>query len=175
MSVTGIPTKASLLTFMFKAPNPKPQIPSKIPSAKAQKKCAHDPPFFEIIDEKMSVSSRASEASASRSAPLFLVNPVSINRKNKRLSFASLRQIFTRIRKSFLLERFVGFNPIRRDRTGSANQLPNILSVADCSWQALHESANRFPEKECSILQVTRFSTIIHLGNWDLRFTWDLE
>src|SRR5437660_11580784 len=123
MSVTGIPTKARPLTFMFEAPNPKPQIPNpksqaKFQVPKLQKKCAHDPPFFEIIDEKMSVSSRASEASASRSAPLFLVNPVSINRKNKRLSFASLRQIFTRIRKSFLLERFVGFNPIRRDRTG---------------------------------------------------------
>src|SRR5947208_7671695 len=101
MSVTGIPTKARALTFMFEAPNPKSQAKFQLP--KLKKKCAHDPPFFEIIDEKISVSSRASEASASRSAPLFLVNPESISCKNKRLSFASLRQIFTRIRKSFLL------------------------------------------------------------------------
>jgi hypothetical protein len=81
---------------------PTPKSQAKF-NTQAQKECSHDPPFFEMIDEKMRVSSRASEASASRSVPLFLVNPVSINRKNKRLSFASLRQIFRRIRKSFLL------------------------------------------------------------------------
>src|SRR5437899_8472647 len=119
----------------------------------------------------MSVSSRASEASASRSAPLFLVNPVSINRKNKRLSFASLRQIFTRIRKSFFAESFVGFDPVRSDRTRRANQLPNVLSVANRSRQLLDETTHRFCKQKGSILQVTRFSIIIHFWNWDLRFT----
>ncbi len=70
--------------------------------AKSKKGQRHYP-FFEIIDEKISVSSRASAANVSRAATLFLDKPASTNRKNRRLSFASLRQIFTRMRKSFLL------------------------------------------------------------------------
>src|SRR5206468_10509245 len=61
-------------------------------------------PLFEIIDEKIRVSSRASDANVSRAERLFLDKPASTNRKNRRLSFDSLRQIFTRMRKSFLLK-----------------------------------------------------------------------
>ena len=39
----------------------------------------------------------------SRADSVAPAKPASINRKNKRLSFASLRQILTRITKSFLL------------------------------------------------------------------------
>src|SRR5947207_4088903 len=59
--------------------------------------------LFEIIDEKIGVSSRASDANVSRAERLFLDKPASTNRKNRRLSFDSLRQIF-RMRKSFLLK-----------------------------------------------------------------------
>src|SRR5204863_3266884 len=60
-------------------------------------------PLFEMIDAKIKVNSRASVASASRAVRLFFVGPGSTSRRNKRLSFASFRQIFVRIRKSFLL------------------------------------------------------------------------
>src|SRR5437763_14040150 len=174
MSVTGIPTKASLLTFIFEAPNPKPQIPSKIATAKAQKKCAHDPPFFEIIDEKISVSSRASEASASRPAPLFLVNPVSISRKNKRLSFASLRQIFTRIRKSFLLSassasiQFAATEPEARTSCRTSSVLPIVLGRRFTNPRT--DSAKRNVRSSKS-----RGLAPSSIGNWDLRVIWDLE
>jgi hypothetical protein len=57
-----------------------------------------------MIEEKISVSSRASAANASRLAALFFDKPESINRKKRRLSLASFRQIFARIKKSFLLK-----------------------------------------------------------------------
>ncbi|HTL78993.1 MAG TPA: hypothetical protein VL136_06240, partial [Candidatus Babeliales bacterium] len=63
----------------------------------------HNPTDFEIIAEKISVSSRASFANLSRELAASFAKPASINRKKRRLSFASFLQIFTRIRKSFLL------------------------------------------------------------------------
>src|SRR5437764_13795070 len=41
-------------------PNPNFQIPGKVSISKSQKRKARDYPLFEIIDEKMRVSSRAS-------------------------------------------------------------------------------------------------------------------
>src|SRR5438094_5823238 len=85
--------------WKFQIPIPKslgkfnPQIPKR--------RTSH--PLFEIIDEKIRVSSRASDANVSRAARLSLDKPVSTNRKNRRLSLDSLRQIFTRM-KSFLLK-----------------------------------------------------------------------
>jgi hypothetical protein len=82
----------------------------QIPIPKSQEKFnrqilkrAGDHRLFEIIDEKIRVNSRASAANVSRAATLLFAKPASTNRKNRRLSFDSLRQIFTRMRKSFLL------------------------------------------------------------------------
>src|SRR6266478_671020 len=58
---------------------------------------------FEIIAEKISTSSRASFAKLSRELAVSFVRPASMRRRKSRLSFASFLQIFTRIRKSFLL------------------------------------------------------------------------
>src|SRR6266581_5155092 len=82
----------------FQIPIPKSQINLKLSRSKKSNYS-----LFEIIEEKIKVNSRASAASSSRVPKVVLVNPASTNRKNNRLSFASLRQIFTRIRKSFLL------------------------------------------------------------------------
>src|SRR6266478_281348 len=81
--------------------NPNFQIPGKSQLSNS-KKSNHW--LFEIIEEKIRVNSRASAASRSRAASVAFSKPTSINRRNKRLSFASLRQIFTRITKSFLLQ-----------------------------------------------------------------------
>src|SRR5436309_10459776 len=81
----------------FQIPIPKSQ--GKFNSQIPKRRTCH--PLFEIIDEKIRVNSRASDAKVSPAARLFLDKPVSTNRKNRRLS--SLRQIFTRMRKSFLL------------------------------------------------------------------------
>src|SRR5439155_19638684 len=70
-------------------------------SAKNTKPKGHSPEDFEMIAEKISVSSRASFARLSRE--LSFASPASSSRKKGRLSFASFLQIFTRIRKSFLL------------------------------------------------------------------------
>jgi hypothetical protein len=56
-----------------------------------------------MMAEKISVSSRASAANASRQPTVSFLRPVSVSRKNSLLSFASFLQIFTRMRKSFLL------------------------------------------------------------------------
>src|SRR6266446_2964512 len=85
----------------FRIPSFKSQAKSQF--ATNQERDAHAPPLFKMIDEKISVSSRASAAKAARPAALFFVKPTSTSRKNKRLSLASFRQIFARIRKSFLL------------------------------------------------------------------------
>ena len=60
--------------------------------------------FLETIEEKISVNSRASPANSSRVPSVAFVEPASTSHKNNRLSFASFRQIFTRIKKSFLLK-----------------------------------------------------------------------
>src|SRR5437763_11108492 len=82
----------------FQIPIPKSQ--GKFNSQIPKRRTSH--PLFEIIDEKIRVNSRASDAKVSPAARLFLDKPVSTNRKNRRLSLGSFRQIFTRIRKSFL-------------------------------------------------------------------------
>src|SRR5206468_10488867 len=82
-------------------PIPNSQFPNKLQLPNS--KTSRDYSLFEIIEEKISVNSRASAASLPRAATVAFVKPASSNRKNKRLSFASLRHIFTRITKSFLL------------------------------------------------------------------------
>ena len=78
-------------------PNPREDSIAK------SKKRTGDHPLLEMIGEKIKVNSRASVPKLSRAATLFLDNPASTNREKRRLSFASLRQIFRRMRKSFLL------------------------------------------------------------------------
>src|SRR5438874_11016591 len=104
MSVTGIATNPMALIFIvlfqkFQIPIPKSQATF---NRQVLKKTALLS-ALSIIDAKINVNSRASAASPSRVAILLFVRPVSTNRRNSRLSLASLQQIFARIRKSFLL------------------------------------------------------------------------
>src|SRR5207244_5694638 len=94
-------TKVSIVNHT-EAPNPNSQIPGKF-NYQIPKRAARDYRLFEIIDEKIKVSSRASVAKVSLVITLLFTKPESTSRKKSRLSFASFRQIFTRIRKSFLL------------------------------------------------------------------------
>src|SRR5437016_5731396 len=144
MSVTGIPIKATEMTFInpnFQFPNPR-----QISNSQIQKKqCRY--PLFGIIDEKISVSSRASAASLSRAATLPFVNPASTNRKNRRRSFASLRQIFARIRKSFLLStssastQFAAAEPDARTNCLTSSVLLTVLGSPFTNVRT--DSANR--------------------------------
>ena len=85
-----------------------------------------------MIDEKIKVSSRASFINASRTAMLRCVKPISSNRKNRRLSFASFRQIFARIRKSFLLKassasnQFAATEPEARTNSRTSSMLASL-------------------------------------------------
>src|SRR5260370_500618 len=79
-----------------KSQNPIPKSQATLKS-QGVKSCDHNPLLFEMIAEKINVSSYASQASSSRRL-LFAV-PTSINRRKRRLSLASLRQIFARTRK----------------------------------------------------------------------------
>ena len=100
-----------------------------------------------MIDAKIKVNSRASLASASRLATLFFVRPVSTNRKNKRLSLASFRQIFARIRKSFLLKassasiQFAATEPEARTNCLTSSVL--LIVRGNCLTKARTDSANR--------------------------------
>jgi hypothetical protein len=133
----------------------------------------HDRSFFEMIAEKIKVSSRASSASSSR--PRLVASLISTNRKNRRLSFDSLRQIFARRRKSFA-QRLVSLDPVCRDRARSPNQLANILNVSESTRQFLHKRSNSLRKDECALLEVARFGGIVHglFEYWSLNITWDL-
>ena len=128
--------------------------------------------------EKISVSSRASFANASRFARLFLLKPASISRKNSRLSLASFRQIFTRIRKSFLLSassasiQLAATEPDARTSCRTSSVLLTVLG--NCLTKLRTDSANRNVRSSRSC----RFppSSILKLefcclfGDWDLGF-----
>src|SRR5207253_4927377 len=121
-------------------PNPRQNSIVKI------RKRAHHP-LFEMIDAKIRVNSRASAASASRLATLFFVRPVSTNRKNKRLSLASFRQIFARIRKSFLLKassasiQLAATEPDARTSCRTSSLL--LIVLGSCFTNERTDSANR--------------------------------
>jgi len=132
-----------LLFGKFQIPIPKSQgkFNRQIP-----KKTDHHP-LFEIVDEKIKVNSHPSAASASRVAILLFVKPVSTNRRNKRLSLASFRQIFTRIRKSFLLKassasiQFAATEPDARTNCRTSSVL--LIVLGNCFTNARTDSANR--------------------------------
>lgn len=121
-----------------------------------------------MMAEKIKVSSRASPERASRCVARS--EPGSTSLRKRRLSLASFRQIFTRIKNSFLL-----------NASSASIQLADVLCVGDRLWQTSEKAANRFGKQECSILQVSRFCAIFHgffsrlgfgqlLGIWDLGF-----
>src|SRR5437870_1875345 len=141
-------TKPISLIFMllfekFQIPIPKSQgkFNRQIP-----KKTDHHL-LFEIIDEKIKVNSHPSAASASRVAILLFVKPVSTNRRNKRLSLASFRQIFTRIRKSFLLSassasiQLAATEPDARTSCRTSSVL--LIVLGSCFTNERTDSANR--------------------------------
>lgn len=87
-----------------------------------------------MIDEKINTSSRASAARPSLAATLPFIRPTSIKRRNRRLSFASFRQIFARTRKSFLLKassasiQFAATEPDARTNCRTSSVLLIVLS-----------------------------------------------
>src|SRR4029077_5772541 len=116
----------------LEVPNPKFQIPGKSQLSKVKiRACDHA--LFEIIEEKISVSSRAPATSLSRADAVVCDKPASTRRKNNRLSFASLRQIFTRMRKSFLLSassasiQFAATEPDARTNCRTSSALPTVF------------------------------------------------
>src|SRR6202030_1400880 len=129
----------------FQVPIPKHQ--GKFQPKQIKKRRHHEPLDFEMIDEKISVSSRASAANTSRGAALALLRPVSISRRKSLLSFASFRQIFTRIRKSFLLKassasiQFAATDPDARTSCLTSSVLLTVLG--NCFTNVRTDSANR--------------------------------
>jgi hypothetical protein len=94
----------------------------------------------------MSTSSRASVARLSRALALLFV-AASIKRRNSRLSFASLRQIFTRSKKSFLLSassasiQFAATDPDARTNCRTSSTL--LIVLGNCLTKLRIDSANR--------------------------------
>src|SRR5882724_7799810 len=135
---------AYLSSLKLQIPIPNSQFPNKSQIGNPKKSNFS---IFEIIEEKISVSSRACSASLSRAATVVLVKPMSINRKNNRLSLASLRQIFTRIRKSFLLNassasiQLAATDPDARTNCRTSSVL--LIVRGSCLTTARTNSANR--------------------------------
>jgi len=123
----------------------------------------------------MSTSSRASVARLSRVVALLFV-AVSISRRNSRLSFASLRQIFTRSKKSFLLSassasiQFAATDPDARTNCRTSSTL--LIVLGNCLTKLRIASANRNVRSSRS----RRFapSSILKLGFGCLPGIWEL-
>src|SRR5712691_8178376 len=178
MSVTGVATNPIFLMFIllfvkFQIPVPKSQANSQF--AISQKSCAHDPLLFEMMAEKISSSSRASAANASRLTILFFVKPASTRRKNKRLSLASFRQILVRIRKSFLLKassasiQLAATEPDARTNCRTSSVL--LIVLGNCFTNVRTDSANKNVRSSRS----RGLAPFPIFGFGVLLFTWDLE
>ena len=143
-------------------------MPGKIPKSK-KRGCHYS--LFEMIDEKISTNSRPSAINASR--PLPFVDPVSTNRRNNRLSFASFRQIFTRIRKSFLLSassasiQFAATEPDARISCRTSSAL--LIGLGNGFTNARTDSANRNVRSSRS----RRFAPSSIFALWN--FIWNLR
>ena len=126
-----------------------------------------------MIAEKISVSSRASFAKSSRQLAVFFATPTSSSRKKRRLSFASFLQIFTRIRKSFLLSassasiQFAATEPEARTSCRTSSVFASVFG--SCLTKCRTASANRNVRSSRS----RRFAPS-SIFAWDLEFTWDL-
>ena len=131
-----------------------------------------------MIEEKISVSSRASAANAPRLAALFLDTPESINRKKSRLSFASFRQIFTRIKKSFLLNtssasvQFAATDPDARTSCLTSSVLLTVLgncfTNVRTDWANLNVRSSRSRGLAPSSILDLGFGPLF--GIWNLGF-----
>src|SRR5213592_3565130 len=101
--------------------------------------------FLETIEEKISVNSRASPANSSRVPSVAFVEPASTSHKNNRLSFASFRQIFTRIKKSFLLKASSASIQLAATepdaRTNCRTSSPLLTVLGNCFTNARTDSA----------------------------------
>jgi len=128
-----------------------------------------------MIAEKISVSSRASFARPSRESAVFFAAPASTSRKKRRLSFASFLQIFTRIRKSFLLRassasiQFAATEPDARTNCRTSSVLLTVLG--NRLTNARTDSANRKVRSSRS----RGFPLVFHFEIWNLSFSWNLE
>ena len=106
------------------------------------------------------------------------MSPTSTNRRNSRLSFASFRQILTRIRKSFLLRassasiQFAATDPEARTNCRTSSALLRLFG--NCLTNALTDSANRNVRSSRS--RGFAPSSILGIGIWNLiPFTFNLE
>src|SRR5438876_11988064 len=120
-----------------------------------------------MIDEKIKVNSRASAPKLSRAATLFLDNPASTNREKRRLSFASLRQIFRRMRKSFLLRassasiQLAATEPEARTNCRTSSIL--LIVLGNCFTNERTDSANRK-------VRSSRSRGLVPPSIWELEF-----
>jgi len=90
------------------------------------------------------------------------VEPVSTNRKNSRLSFASFRQILTRIRKSFLLNASSASIQLAATEPDARTNCRIIFDVAHCSSQLLYKRTHQFRKSKRPILKVSWFRAVFH-------------
>src|SRR5438309_5167949 len=132
------------LVIHSQAPNPNSQFPNKFQIRKSNE---NNYSLFEMIAEKINANSQASSANLSRADAVLCDEPASIKRKNNRLSLASLRQIFTRMRKSFLLNassasiQFAATEPDARTNCRTSSVLLTVLG--NCFTNARTDFANR--------------------------------
>src|SRR6266404_6835171 len=112
----------------------------------------------------------------------FFAKPASTNRKNRRLSFDSLRQIFTRMRKPFLLRassaslQLAATEPEARTNCLMSSVLLTVLG--NCFTKARTDCANSnvLSSRSRGLLPpfILRFGDLILI--WSLGFgTWDLK
>jgi len=90
------------------------------------------------------------------------VEPVSTNRKNSRLSFASFRQILTRIRKSFLLNASSASIQLAATEPDARTDCRIIFDIAHCSSQRLYKRTHQFRKSKRAILKVSWFRAVFH-------------
>src|SRR5205814_7976055 len=113
---------------------------------------------------------------------IVFVRPVSTNRRNSRLSLASLRQIFARIRKSFLLKassasiQFAATEPDARTNCRTSSLLLTVRGNSftnariDCANSNVRSSRSRGLAPSFILeLEISFFTWDLELGIWDLR------
>ena len=124
------------------------------------------------------MSSRASFAKPSRQLAVFFATPASSSRKKRRLSFASFLQIFTRIRKSFLLRassasiQLAATDPDARTNCRTSSALLRLLG--NCLTNVRTDSANRnvrsSRSRRLASPSILKLEFCRLFGIWDLGF-----
>ena len=115
-------------------------------------------------------------------AAVLLGWPVSCSRRNSRLSFASLRQIFTRSKKSLLLSassasiQFAATSPDARTNGRTSSTL--LIVLGNCLTKLRIDSANRNVRSSRSRgfapSSIWKLGFGCLLGTWDLFVIWSL-